>query len=111
MHLYLDNAVVGFTLSLDSVGKDCMALGGLAQHNFIEIAKLVQNFAVIIQFGQHVILTNDIVFQIWLFFPPNGTGRHVQSLDKAHLMKAMICETLSLKSSLLYAWSYYFGNG
>ena len=89
MHLYLDNAGVGCTFFIDYAGRDRMPLGGLLQPNSIELAKLVENFAIIIQFGQHVILTSDSVFRIWLFSPPNGGGRHVRSLDKTHLMKAM----------------------
>ena len=62
MHLYLDNAGVDFTFSMDYAGRERMTLGGLLQPHFIELAKLVENFAVIIQSGQHVILNNDTVF-------------------------------------------------
>ena len=89
VHLYMDNAGVGFTFSMDYAGRDRMTLGGLLQPNSIELSKMVENFAVIIQSGQHVILTNNTVFRIWLFAPPVGGGRHVKSLDKDHLMKVM----------------------
>ena len=89
VHLYLDNAGVGFTFSMDYAGRDRMTLGGLLQPNSVELSKMVENFAVIIQSGQHVILNNNTVFRIWLFAPPVGGGRHVKSLDKDHLMKVM----------------------
>jgi len=89
VHLYLDNAGVGFTFSMDYAGRDRMTLGGLLQPNTIELSNMVDNFAVIIQSGQHVILSKNTVFCIWLFAPPLGEGRHVKSLDKDHLMKVM----------------------
>ena len=90
MHRYLDNARVGFTFSMDYVGQDRMTLGGLLQPHSIELAKLVENFAVSIQSGKYVILNNNTVFCIWLFSPPLGGGMPgPKSLDKDHLMKIM----------------------
>ena len=48
VHLYMDNAGVGFTFSMDYAGRDRMTLGGLLQPNSIELSKMVENFAVII---------------------------------------------------------------
>ena len=64
VHLYMDNAGVGFTISMDYAGRDGMTFGGLLHVNSIELAKLVENFAVIIQSSQHAILTNNTVFRI-----------------------------------------------
>ena len=60
MHRYLDNARVGFKFSMDYVGQDRMTLGGLLQPHSIELAKLVENFAVSIQSGKYVILNNSV---------------------------------------------------
>jgi len=91
VHLYMDNAGVGFTFSMDYAGRDRMTLGGLLQPNSVELSKMLENFAVIIQSGQHVILTNNTVFRIFgcLLHLLTGGGRHVKSLDKDHLMKVM----------------------
>ena len=48
VHSYLDNASAGFTM--------------------------VENFANIIKSGDHVVLTNETVFLIWLFSSPLGGG-------------------------------------
>ena len=67
MHLYMDNAGVGFAFSMDYAGRDRSTLGGLLNPHSGEMYKLFENFAVIIQCGQHVILTNETVFCIWSF--------------------------------------------
>ena len=88
VHLYMDNAGVGFTFSMDYAGRDRMTLGGLLNPRSGEMDKMVENFTVIIQSGQHVIMTNETVFRVWIFSPPAG-GARPKCLDKAHLEKIM----------------------
>ena len=58
VHLCLGNAGVGFTFSMDYAERDSMTLGSLLQPNSRELAKLVEIFYIIIQSGQHVVMTN-----------------------------------------------------
>ena len=52
------------------------------------MASMVENFAVVIQSGQHVILTNETVFRVWVFSPSAG-GESPRCLDKDHQNKIM----------------------
>ena len=88
VHLYMDNAGVGFAFSMDYAGRDRMTLGGLLNARSGEMEKMVENFAVIIQSGQHVVMTNETVFHVWIFSPPAG-GARPRCLDKSHLEKIM----------------------
>ena len=74
--MYLGNAAAGFTFSMDYAGSDRMTLGGLLQSNSIELAKLVENFAVILQSRQHVILINGTVFRFGCSLLPMKSVKH-----------------------------------
>ena len=52
------------------------------------MSKMVENFAMIIQSGSHVIMTNGTVFRVWVLSPAAGGGRP-KCLDKNYLQKEM----------------------
>ena len=74
----------------DYAGRDQMILGVLLQPNSIELSNLVENFAVIVWSGQHVIVNNNTVFLIRLFTPFVDSGQNrPKSPVQDHLIKIM----------------------
>ena len=108
----MDNAGVGFTFSMDYAGRDRMTLGGLLNPRSGEMDKMVENFAVIIQSGQQVIMTNETVFRVWIFSPLAG-GARPKCSDKDHLEKIMkSCKQCPLDAPwCMYAWLHSVGYG
>ena len=61
VHIYLQTSGLDFMFSMDYAGRDRTTLGGLLNPNKLELSKLVENFAAIIQSGKHVILDNQSI--------------------------------------------------
>ena len=86
VHIYLQMSGLDFMFSMDYAGRDRMTLGGLLNPNKLELSKLVENFAAIIQSGKHVILDNQSIIRVWVFRPPAGGG-YLRTLDKNYLFE------------------------
>ena len=75
---------------MTNAGRDRMTFGGLLKPHSIELAKMVENFAFIIQSGQHLILNNDAAPRTRPPPASGGGGRNrPKSLGKDHLINIM----------------------
>ena len=112
VHIYLQTSGLDFMFSMDYsyAGRDRMTLGGLLNPNKLELSKLVENFAAIIQSGKHVILDNQSIIRVWVFRPPAGGG-YLRTLDKTICLNNPKQSKMSFRSSILYAWLYSIING
>lgn len=91
VHMYLQCRDVDFLFSLDYVGRDAMTLGGLLNRQSGMMDTMMENFANIIQSGNHVVLDSNTRVLVWLFHVPAGGGKYIKTIDKEDFLKRSKC--------------------